>query len=117
MPSDHNESETIRNKIEIDVIFLILRKKKRNVADGGINLLIYNTFQFSFFFLLCLIKLCYLISHLSHQIIVLCTYQCKSRGGGGGGRGSAGKGRGFDAWDYPQCQAFDRVKRPRGRDI
>ena len=67
------------------MIFLILRKKKRNVADGGINLLIYNTFQFSFFFLLCLMKLCYLISHLSHQIIVLCTYQCKSRGGGGRG--------------------------------
>ena len=98
------------------MIFLILRKKKRNVADGGINLLIYNTFQFSFFFLLCLMKLCYLISHLSHQIIVLCTYQCKSRGGGGG-RGSAGKGREFDAWDYPHCRAFDRVKRPWGRDI
>ena len=44
----------------------------------------------------------------------LCTYQCKSRGGGGG---SAGKGRGFDAWDYPRCRAFDRVKQPRGRDI
>ena len=36
---------------------------------------------------------------------------------GGGGRGSAGKGRGFDAWDYPHCRAFDRVKRPRGRGI
>ena len=36
---------------------------------------------------------------------------------GGGGAGSAGKGRGFDAWDYPRCRAFDRVKRPRGRDI
>ena len=34
-----------------------------------------------------------------------------------GGGGSAGKGRGFDAWDYPRCRAFDRVKRPRGRDI
>ena len=31
--------------------------------------------------------------------------------------GSAGKGRGFDAWDYPRCRAFDRMKRPRGRDI
>ena len=31
--------------------------------------------------------------------------------------GSAGKGRGFDAWDYPRYQAFDRAKRPRGRDI
>ena len=31
--------------------------------------------------------------------------------------GSAGKGRGFDARDYPLCWAFDRVKRPRGRDI
>ena len=47
---------------------------------------------------------------------VLCTYQCKSRGVGGGG-GSAGKGRGFDAWDYPRYRAFDRAKRPRGRDI
>ena len=37
--------------------------------------------------------------------------------GGGGGGGSAGKGRGFDAWDYPRCRAFDRAKRPRGRDI
>ena len=53
------------------MMFLILRKKKRNIADGGINLLIHNTFQFSFFFLLCLMKLCYLISDLSHQIIVL----------------------------------------------
>ena len=35
----------------------------------------------------------------------------------GGGGGSAGKGRGFDAWDYPRCRAFDRVKRLRGRDI
>ena len=35
----------------------------------------------------------------------------------GGGGGSAGKGRGFNAWDYPRCRAFDRVKRPRGRDI
>ena len=34
-----------------------------------------------------------------------------------GGGGSAGKGRGFDAWDYPHCRAFDRVKRPRGRGI
>ena len=34
-----------------------------------------------------------------------------------GGGGSAGKVRGFDAWDYPRCRAFDRVKRPRGRDI
>ena len=50
------------------------------------------------------------------KLRVLCTYQCKSRGGGGGG-GSAGKGRGFDAWDYPRCRAFDRAKRPRGRDI
>ena len=33
------------------------------------------------------------------------------------GGGSAGKGRGFDAWDYPRCRAFDRAKRPRGRDI
>ena len=24
---------------------------------------------------------------------------------------------GFDAWDYPPCRAFDRAKRPRGRDI
>ena len=31
--------------------------------------------------------------------------------------GSAEKGRGFDAWDYPRCRAFDRAKRPRGRDI
>ena len=53
------------------MIFLILWKKRRNIADGGINLLIHNTFQFSFFFLLCLMKLCYLISDLSHQIIVL----------------------------------------------
>ena len=42
--------------------------------------------------------------------VSLCTYQCKSRG-------STGKGKGFDAWDYPLCRAFDRVKRPRGRDI
>ena len=34
-----------------------------------------------------------------------------------GGGGSAGKGRGFDAWDYPRCRAFDRAKRPQGRDI
>ena len=34
-----------------------------------------------------------------------------------GGGGSADKGRGFDAWDYSPCRAFDRVKRPRGRDI
>ena len=33
---------------------------------------------------------------------VLCTYQCKSRGGGG----SAIKGRGFDAWDYPPVGFF-----------
>ena len=24
--------------------------------------------------------------------------------------GGAGKGSGFDAWDYPRCRAFDRVK-------
>ena len=41
-------------------------------------------------------------------------YQCKSRGGEGG---CAGQGRGFDARDYPPCRAFDRAKRPRGRDI
>ena len=29
----------------------------------------------------------------------------------GGGGGSAGKGWGFDAWDYPRCRTFDRVKR------
>ena len=34
-----------------------------------------------------------------------------------GGGGSAGKGRGFDALGYPRCRAFDRAKRPRGRDI
>ena len=34
-----------------------------------------------------------------------------------GGGGSVGKGWGFDAWDYPRCRAFDRAKRPRGRDI
>ena len=31
--------------------------------------------------------------------------------------GSAGKERGFDAWDYPRCRAFDRAKRPQDRDI
>ena len=36
---------------------------------------------------------------------------------GGGGGESAGKGRGFDAWDYPSCWAFDRAKQPRGREI
>ena len=30
-----------------------------------------------------------------------------ARGGGG-----VGKGRGFDAWDYPPCRAFDRAKKP-----
>ena len=29
-----------------------------------------------------------------------------------GGGGSAGKGRGFDAWDYPPCRAFDLAKKP-----
>ena len=46
--------------------------------------------------------------------LILCTYQCKSRGGGGG---SAGKGWELDARDYPSCRAFDRAKRPQGRDI
>ena len=34
------------------------------------------------------------------------------RGGGG-----TGKGRRFDALDYTPFRAFDRAKRPRGRDI
>ena len=48
------------------------------------------------------------------DMAMLCTYQCKSHWGGGG---NASKGRGFDAWDYPGCRAFDRAKQPRGRDI
>ena len=44
----------------------------------------------------------------------LCTYQCKSCGGGGG---ECGQGAGIWCLRISPCWAFDRAKRPRGRDI